>query len=658
MSRVSMPAALVAAALSFGVVNPAGATGTPATAMNARVNPSPATGAVTSVRVSPATGQTEVVISISGDVEIEDFKLESPHRIVLDVHGAQLGVPANAYDSRQRGPLSNLRMSQYRANVVRVVLHLDQAREYSIVNGANDIRISITGTSDFVEWSAGSAAASAKQPVTVGAVRQDDEPMQQAVQVVPVAAPVDAFARDSRTAFRSQSTEAPAPFGSNMRSDERRITVTYENADIRDVIAAFASFSGRTIVTGRDVDGDVTAEIRDQPWDVALTAILTAHGLAASAEGSGIITVDSYKNILSRQSSEPLVTRLVQVNYAAAGTLVQTIKSLLSRDCGATAGAAAGAGGASGGLQNCLVRGQVTADSATNTLLISEVPSRATEIIAYVRQLDVRTPQVAIKAKLISVNRTQTEQLGVSYDIGSVDAFYNTLAPRVGPTGEAPQTEFLVGLGGNAIAGVANANRKYRNGSALNLIFTTMLGQYSLTTFLDALSEANLSDVQAEPSIVTLDNRTAKVVVGQETPIRVIDAGAVGQAVRSTVEFKETGIILEVTPHITNNRHILLNVSAEQSQINNVGGDLGYVFDKRQARSQILVADGETAVIGGLTQTQITRNQSGIPFLSSLPLIGGLFRQTDTREVKQDLLILLTPRILDDGDVLRPGAPR
>ncbi len=650
MSRVLMPAALVAAALSFGVVSPAGASGTPATAMTPRIVPMPPLGAVTSIRVSPATGQTEIVISVSGDVEIEDFKLENPHRIVLDVHGAQLGMPANAYDSRQRGPLANLRMSQYRTDVVRVVLQLDAAHEYSVVNGADDVRISIAGSADFAEWSAG-ADAPARQPATVGAVSVND----QALTAAPVAAPFvqNSAVRDTRTAFRGTAVEAPAAFGTNAKSDERRITVTYENADIRDVIAAFASFSGRTIVTGRDVDGDITAEIRDQPWDVALSAILTAQGLAASAEASGIITVDSYKNIAARQSSEPLVTRLVQVNYAAVGTLVETVRSLLSRDCGP--GANPDAGQAAG--QTCVVRGQVTADSSTNTLLISEAPSRVAEIINYVRQLDVRTPQVAIKAKLISVNRTQTEQLGVSYDIGSADAFYNTLAPRVGPNGAAPANEFLVGLGGNALAGVANANRKYRNGSALNLIFTTMLGQYSLTTFLDALSEANLSDVQAEPSIVTLDNRTAKVTVGQETPIRVIDAGAVGQAVRSTVQFKETGIILEVTPHITNNRHILLNVSAEQSQINNVGGDLGFVFDQRKARSQILVADGETAVIGGLTQTQITRNQSGIPFLSSLPLIGGLFRQTDSREVKQDLLILLTPRILDDGDVLRPVPP-
>ena len=202
------------------------------------------------------------------------------------------------------------------------------------------------------------------------------------------------------------------------------------------------------------------------------------------------------------------------------------------------------------------------------------------------------------------------------------------------------------------MAAVGNATRKYRVGSALNLLFSTAIGKFSLTTFLDALREENLADLQAEPSIVTLDNRMAEILVGQETPIRVIDAGSsgtVGVPARATVQLKESGIILRVTPHITNNRQIRMTVHAEQSRLNVVGGDLGFFFDKSRADNQLLVADGETAVIGGLTQTQVIRNRSGIPLLSELPLIGKLFSQTDTREEKRDLLVLITPHIIDEG---------
>jgi type IV pilus assembly protein PilQ len=268
-----------------------------------------------------------------------------------------------------------------------------------------------------------------------------------------------------------------------------------------------------------------------------------------------------------------------------------------------------------------------------------------------VRGLDVRTPQVALKSKIISVSRTQIEQLGLSYDLGTSGTFFNTLAPRI-PEGQTTATnvESQIELGGEALAGVSNASRKYKSNAALNLIFSTALGKYSLTSFLDALRETQLSDIQAEPSIVTLDNRQARILVGQETPVRVIDAGSasqIGQPARANVQFRETGIILTVTPHITNNRQIRMVMRI-------VGGELGFIIDKRNARTQLLVNNGETAVIGGLTQTLITKNKSGIPFLSDLPLIGRLFSQTDSREAKTDLLILITPHIIDEGDAVRP----
>jgi type II secretory pathway component GspD/PulD (secretin) len=279
-------------------------------------------------------------------------------------------------------------------------------------------------------------------------------------------------------------------------------------------------------------------------------------------------------------------------------------------------------------------------------------------LLQYIRQLDVRTTQVALKAKIISVSRTSIEQLGLSYDLGSSSAYFNALVPRNRPgTESADDREGRVTLGGEVLAGMGNASRKYRNGSALNLLFSTALGKYSLTAFLDALREQQLSDIQAEPSIVTLDNREAKILVGEETPVRVIDAGAAGQAgvpARANVQFKETGIILTVTPHITSNRQIRMSIAAEQSELRIIGGELGFTIPKRNATTQLLVNDGETAVIGGLTQTQVVKNKSGIPLLSDLPLLGRLFSQTDTREEKRDLLILITPHIIDEGEAIRP----
>ncbi|MCU0619798.1 MAG: hypothetical protein MUF40_07925, partial [Gemmatimonadaceae bacterium] len=386
--------------------------------------------------------------------------------------------------------------------------------------------------------------------------------------------------------------------------------------------------------------------------------------------------VDSYANILQKQSLEPLTTQVVSVNYANANTLARTVFNLLSFDClpsaqgGAPAPAAAPAGGGPGAIQplpaGCFRRGSVQSDSATNSLLIREVPSRIADVVQYVRSIDRRTPQVAIKAKIIFTNRSQIEELGLSYDIGTRNTFLSAIIPRLDSLGVPVQGD-RIWLGGREAAMVTNANARIPN-SAINLLYSAAVGKYSLTSFLQALQESRLADVQAEPTVTTLDNRRAEILVGQEVPIRVLDAGAgagggggAQQGInipRATVTMKEVGIALSVTPRITNNRQVLMVIHAENSSASLASSDVGFIFDKQRADNTLLVNDGETAVIGGLTVTQISRSRSGIPLLMNIPLIGRLFSVDRNSEQKRDLLILVTPHIIDEGEAIRtPAAP-
>jgi type IV pilus assembly protein PilQ len=617
-----------------------------AQAMMVATPPAPrVAGAVTGVSVLPSAGRADVVVDVDKSVDVQDFVLEmQPYRIVVDFTGARLAVGAHFYDRTPRGAITNVRYAQYKAGVVRVVIELDGVHKYSLTRDDHTVHVTIDGgEGQFAAWSSGGVSL----PVTEAAV----EPTPAAGTIVTSAAGlVVPVAKRSSVPIPGHSVLQHAT-----QSTQPRINITYQDAEIRDVLAAFAAFSGRTIIVGRDVQGTVTAEIRDQPWDVALQSILSAQQLAASEDQYGIITIDSYKNIQAKQASEPLITQLVSINYASASSLVPTVQSLLARDCG---GGAAGGGAATA---VCQPRGNVVADSGTNSLLITESQSHMNDVINYVRDLDIRTPQVSIKAKIVFINRTVAQQLGLAYDFEEPNQFFNKLVDHVNPA-QAPSlydpNTYVVNLGGDALASVANASRPYASSAALNLIYSMSLGKFSLTSFLDALSMNNLSDVQAEPSVVTLDNRPAKIQVGQETPIRVIDASSngVGGTARATVSFKETGIILQVTPHITNNGQVLMVLHAEQSTLSQTGGDLGYFFFKRYADNQLLVNDGETAVIGGLTQTTVTKQKQGIPFLSDLPLVGGLFSQTLNQEDKQDLLILVTPHILPDGEAVRTSS--
>lgn len=616
-------------------------------------------GEVKSLAVVSASGRAEVVIAVDNSVSIQDFSLADPSRVVLDLKGARLSSPTRLYDRVPRGGVTNVRVAQYRENTVRVVIDLDADHKYAVTRDANEVHIAIDAPAGaaFTAWRAA--------PQITSAVAAGDA----APDIAPDAASVHPTFRKASVAPVSQTKFAAS-------AAQPRITVTYQDADIRDVIAAFAVFSGRTIVVGKGVTGNVSAEVRDQPWDVALRAILQAQGLAAKEDQDGIIAVDSYENIAKQQASEPLTTQIISVNYARASTLVSTVKSLLSKECSG--------GGAPGVANNtnCQIRGDVSADSATNRLLVTDVASRLQEISNYIKDLDVRTPQVSIKAKIILVNRTNIEDIGVSYDFGSNGTFFNSLMQRTDPSTFKPvdtngdgvpdavagtaynKAQQVIEIGGNSLAAVSNANQRVVN-PALSLIFSTALGKFNLTSFLDALQEVRLADVQAEPSIVTLDNRKAEILSGEETPIRIIDIGSLSQggtqasAPRATVSFKETGIILTVTPHITNNRKILMTLHAERSQLQAAASDLGYTFLKQRADNELLVGDGETAVIGGLTVTSVTQSKDGIPLLVDLPFIGKLFGETRTEEDKNDLLILVTPHIVDEGETLgAPGSDR
>jgi type IV pilus assembly protein PilQ len=622
-----------------------GASGVPARAayiesdvrQASRVSASP----VTAVSIVAAEGRAEVVIAVAGPVDVFDFTVDNPHRIVLDLSGARLNTTNASYDGIVRAGIANVRMSQFRPEVVRIVLDLQSAREYSVARGNGDIRVAIPTTEQFAAWHSSANVA--------------------AIPSEPNAAPerTDTAVAEQRTSTGAvDSLLALTTVEQQQRQPAQRITVTYNEADIRAVLAAFSGFSNRTIVVGKDVNGTVTAEIRDQPWDVALQAILQSQGLAASEDASGIITVDSYQNILQKQASEPLTTQIIKINYARASSLVETMQGLLSKDCPQGALPVANQQQQqAAGTPVCITRGNVAADSATNSLLITEVTSRLNSLLSYVRELDVRTPQVALNAKVLSLNRTEIEQLGVSYDFGSRGTFFNTLLPRQREGGGVSQFESQVTVDGQSFAGVGNARRRFSTSSALSLLFSTAIGGFSLSSFLDALTEHQLLEIQAEPSIVTLDNREARIFVGQETPVRVIDAGSlsqIGQPVRANVQFREAGILLRVTPHITNNRQIQMTLEAEQSDLNVVGGELGFIINKRAAVSQVLVNNTETAVIGGLTQVQKTRTRVGIPLLMQLPLVGRFFSQTEDREEKRDLMIMITPTIIDEGQPVRP----
>lgn len=568
-------------------------------------------GEVTAVSVLPGAGRVHVVIDVRGSVSVQDFTLQHPARLVIDVTGARLRTPKVGYDGINRGGILNIRYSQFRPDVVRIVLELDELKDYEVEYADDAVRVSLGADRTFAAWSSTAPAD------------------------LPAPAPVR----------NAEPTRVRAAQQQQQPSQQPRVTVSWDSASIAEVMYNFAEYSNKSIILGKEVTGYVTAKVYNQPWDVAFQEILNSQGLDAREDPNrpGIIRVDNREVIAKRDSTEPTSTKVVAVNYARASSLVPTLATVVS------------------------ARGKVSADTATNQLIITDIVSRLTDDSLFVARLDIPTPQVSIQAKIIFVERTDVEDLGLKYDLGTSTTAYNSLiqrgdpfSPRVPidldgdgvPEGTAPSAllnpdQILVDLGGNSLAAVANAKAEVIN-PALDLLFSTAIGKFSLTSFVTALQQVQLADLQAEPLTATVDNAQASILVGERTPVRVLEAQAQTNQAQATVQFVETGIKLEVTPHVTNNRQVLMTVAAENSDIRAAPADLGFTFGTQRALSRILVDDGQTAVIGGLTVTQVSVSKSGIPFLVDLPVIGGLFGFSERREVRRDLLILVTPRIIDN----------
>ena len=603
-------------------------------------------GEVRGVSVLPGSGKVEIVIDLQGAAVVQDFTLSNPARLVIDLQGTRLTAPVTLYDGKNRGGVRNVRYAQFKPNVVRIVIDLDALKDYQVERAAGQVRVRIgTERTAFAAWSSNSVSPTPGR-----------EAPRRLAERAAVAPPVTG---GPETAARVTTPSLGRPMSIDQylathraeaaQSQAARITVQWDNASIEDVIAGFAAFSGRTIILGKDIKGNVTAEVKNQPWDLAMNAVLESQGLAVKTLPGGILNVVSQAELARADSTVPITTRLVRVNYAKATSLVPSVASILTK------------------------RGQAVADSTSNSLVITEVSSRIDEVVEFVKGLDQRTPQVSIQAKIIFVDRTDIEQLGVKYDFGSTTQFFNKLIQRPDPrTAEPvdtdldgvpdalvpkenfPANENIVSLGGNSLSALGNAAQEVVN-PALDLIFSTAIGNFDLTAFVQALQTVELADIQAEPTITTLDNRQAEILVGDRVPIRVIDVSAVagggtgGTVVpRATVQFQQTGINLRVTPHVTGTRQILMEVHAERSNVRPASVDIGFTFQTQQADNQILVGDGETAVIGGLTVTEVTVSKTGIPFLVDLPILGKLFGFTNQQENRRDLLILITPHIIDD----------
>lgn len=449
------------------------------------------------------------------------------------------------------------------------------------------------------------------------------------------------------------------------------ISLDLKEADINNVFRLLAEVSNLNIVATDDVQGRITLRLFDVPWDQVLDIVLHVTNLESSQEGN-VLRISTVKRLREEREElakaieaqrvlDPLQVAYLRVNYAKA----QKIAELISGAARVKGGGSGGRGGTRGGGRGeeevgiLTLRGSVMVDEFTNTLVVRDLSEGVQNARDLVRRLDVQIPQVLIESSIVEATTTFARDLGVQWGYRA----------SVGPqTGNTTGLNFpgSIGLGGAALGqgtgGLpfiadfpAAGNFNAGSGSALDLALGSLDGSQALNVRLTALEEEGKARVISRPRVVTLNNIAATIksltVIRVRLPSTgtVINTGAGGAAGGSQTgtEKIETGIILVVTPQVSSDGFVLLDMFAKSSQ-----ADFSQTVDNipteitREATSHVLVRDGQTVVLGGIYRDVLASKMSGVPFLNRIPGLNWLFKNQGNSTRREDLLVFLTPRIL------------
>ena len=431
-----------------------------------------------------------------------------------------------------------------------------------------------------------------------------------------------------------------------------RLTLNFQDIETRAVLQLLADASGQNIVVSDSVSGNVTLRLQNVPWDQALDIVLRTKGLDKRKQDN-VIIVAPQAELAAREKAElaarkdvqelaPLRSEYLQVNYAKASDMAALIKtqtnSLLSP------------------------RGSVAVDERTNTLLVQDTSDRLTDIRRLVATLDIPVRQVLIEARIVIVNNDFERQLGARFGFTNFQKNGNT--GLVTTTGTAAGTDLAIGSALSNVqstgsifpvsvpTGSAAANRYNVNlpvsSPAGSIAFGILGNNFIVDLELSAAQAETQANIIASPRVITANQKEATIEQGVEIPYQQsASSGA------TTIQFKKAELLLKVTPQITPDNRIILDLDVKDDAVGTVvvasGGVNVPSIDTREVATQVLVNDGQTVVLGGILTTTQREDDTKVPYLGDIPILGHLFKSTDHKDNKDELMVFITPKIVREG---------
>jgi len=567
-----------------------------------------------------------IVIRTDKPIQFTTRRNDSANQFIVDLRNT--AVPSKyrrPYTTKEfPGPIASINAYQSKgAREGHIVIQLRENVEPAVVQDGNIISVAGAGSPIKNSQVAGNTLPPPEEtkseesaaPSTAEATTKVDEEEEESMTI----------SGQSDKAILSNHSLADFLTG-NTKFVGRPISLEVKDSDVRDIFRFISEETGLNMVVGEDVQGKITLKLRKIPWDQALSIILQSKQLGYVKQGNilRIATLatlqkesDAAKSVVDAQRQlQPLHVQVFPISYAKATDMESQSKDFLSP------------------------RGKSRADSRTNNLVVTDIDENLSRIRQLVRRLDTQTPQVLIEAKVVEARESFERIVGVNWGFSG----------DILPVGQNSNSGASVAFQPNLTSGsAANATPYLSTGFSISNM--DIFGNLSAT--LQLLETENLVKVISAPRIVTLDRVQATIEQTTQFPIfaaQATTATVPGTTPTTSVTFQDVKLSLDVTPQITKDGSIIITLKVlrefPDAQVS-VGGSTARPINKRSASTQVLVENGDTVVIGGIYQSDVSEGESGVPWLRSIPLIGALFRNRTTTKEKNELVIFLTPRILN-----------
>jgi type IV pilus assembly protein PilQ len=653
--------------------------------------------AIEQVNLAHREGQTEVDVLGSGPLSYHAMRLQNPDRLVLDFAGSHLKTPVRHIPCNL-DPVREVRLAQFSPETSRIVIDLREPARYEIRAAHNAVTVAFAA-----QEPAGGAAKAAPLDAPSGlmttkteaakslpgvestAAKPTEIPVPPAVLPSNLTEPSSALAAPARvtnpqqqeaataTQLASQAAatatsasngsapaegpapatvpgpmpavskpvdpQAPTPTG---RYSGEPISVNLKDVDLHDFFRLIHEISGLNVVVDPTVKGTLTIVLDDVPWDQALDLVLHNNDLDKQLDGNvlRIVTKDTVKKEaeqardLAKAQAEAaeVVTTTRVLSYAKASDMVVTLKKFLS------------------------ARGDILADPRSNSLIIRDVPSTLPVMDNLLRQLDRKSQQVEIEARVVAANRSFSREIGTQFGIALGNASRTNVVGGVSGVGTSPIVRnfpplpvppILVSSTPSPTSGSIPLNTNMPTSvptSGISYAYSDPTGNFALDLVITAAEEKGVGKLLSKPKVITQNNQKATVKQGTKIPVQTVINNTV------SVQFVDAVLELDVTPQITAEGTIHMDVNVENDAIDQSIPRVQGIpaIDTQAAQTSVTVNDGHTVVVGGIIVSSQRTDIQQVPLLGSLPLLGNLFKHTTVSSTSQELLFFLTPRILPD----------